>query len=56
MLWLAWHLAFWVVQDKMAGLMQVDPGLERRFSTTLCLPDYSPMELAKIAGMHDCCA
>jgi len=36
--------------DKMKELMRADPGLARRFPTTLCLKDYTPPELAKIAA------
>lgn len=34
--------------DKMEELMDSDPGLRRRFATVLCLPDYTPEELALI--------
>jgi len=33
----------------MEGLMRADPGLVRRFPTTIHLEDYSPLELAGIA-------
>merc|ERR1711959_227094 len=36
--------------DKMKELMRADPGLARRFPTSLALADYSPSELAKIAA------
>jgi len=36
--------------DKMKELMRADPGLARRFPTTLALRDYSPAELGKIAA------
>merc|ERR1719379_3227451 len=36
--------------DKMKELMRADPGLARRFPTTLNLPDYVPSELAEIAA------
>jgi AAA+ superfamily predicted ATPase len=36
--------------DKMKELMRADPGLARRFPTTLSLTDYAPAELAKIAA------
>merc|ERR1739848_976750 len=36
--------------DKMKDLMRADPGLARRFPTTLSLKDYAPFELAKIAA------
>merc|ERR1712193_421927 len=36
--------------DKMKELMRADPGLARRFPTTLSLQDYTPAELAKIAA------
>merc|ERR1719191_853547 len=37
-------------EDKMQELLQADPGLARRFPTTLNLPDYAPSELAEMAG------
>jgi SpoVK/Ycf46/Vps4 family AAA+-type ATPase len=36
--------------DKMKELMRADPGLARRFPTTLSLKDYAPAELAKISA------
>merc|ERR1712193_370217 len=37
-------------EDKMQELLQADPGLARRFPTTLNLPDYAPSELAEMAS------
>merc|ERR1711998_341004 len=37
-------------EDKMQDLLCADPGLARRFPTTLALQDYSPRELAEIAS------
>merc|ERR1719160_1673220 len=37
-------------EDKMADFFKADPGLARRFPTTLALQDYSPSELAEIAS------
>merc|ERR1719443_2666904 len=36
-------------EGKMQELLRADPGLARRFPTTLALQDYSPSELAAIA-------
>jgi hypothetical protein len=36
-------------REAMDGLMRADPGLRRRFPTTIHLDDYSPAELAAIA-------
>jgi SpoVK/Ycf46/Vps4 family AAA+-type ATPase len=36
-------------EDKMAHLLAADPGLPRRFKTTVKLADYTPPELALIA-------
>merc|ERR1719379_2023462 len=36
--------------DKMHELLRADPGLARRFPTTLALKDYTPAELARIAA------
>jgi DNA replication protein DnaC len=36
-------------EDKMMELLRADPGLARRFPTTLALEDYAPNELAEIA-------
>eukprot|EP00746_Dinoflagellata_sp_MGD_P144043 gnl/MRDRNA2_/MRDRNA2_76808_c0_seq1.p1 gnl/MRDRNA2_/MRDRNA2_76808_c0~~gnl/MRDRNA2_/MRDRNA2_76808_c0_seq1.p1 ORF type:complete len:1089 (+),score=233.23 gnl/MRDRNA2_/MRDRNA2_76808_c0_seq1:142-3408(+) len=36
--------------DKMKELLRADPGLARRFPTTLALQDYAPCELAEIAS------
>merc|ERR1712224_827911 len=36
--------------DKMKELLRADPGLARRFPTTLALQDYTPCELAEIAS------
>merc|ERR1711977_762202 len=37
-------------EDKMQELMRADPGLARRFPTTLTLRDYTPSELSAIAA------
>jgi AAA+ superfamily predicted ATPase len=37
-------------EDKMQELLQADPGLARRFPTTLNLLDYAPSELAEMAS------
>ena len=36
-------------RDKMANFFRADPGLSRRFPSSLHLPDYSPEEVAQIA-------
>ena len=35
-------------RDKMSLLIDSDPGMARRFGTTLHLPDYTPIEIAEI--------
>merc|ERR550537_1273724 len=38
-------------KDKMAKLMRMDPGLERRFQGRLHLPDYTPEDVARICEL-----
>ena len=38
-------------KDKMAALMRMDPGLDRRFPQRLHLPDYSPLQIAQVCAI-----